>query len=198
MSEDEPGRPPEDASEAPTGSEDIPEESVDSGADPEASTGSEDAPEFEFPSEDPDAEDPREGPMGDLAAEIDRRREEEGDDADLGDLFEESDVEAVDREALWRQVAGEEAAELVDSDVDGSDDGPTVQSPTPEATEDPGDRAERVVEKRSYCQGCEHFSAPPEVHCSHEGTEILEAVDMEHFRVVDCPVVAEDEELENV
>jgi hypothetical protein len=175
-------------------SEDDPTEGSE---DPEPATGSEDAPEFEFPSADPDAEDPREGPMGDLAAEIDRRRESDGD-ADLGDLFEDTDVEEVDREALWRQVAGEEAAERVDAEVDGSADGPTVESPSIDGEESHGDRAERVVEKRSYCQGCEHFSAPPDVHCSHEGTEILEAVDMEHFRVADCPVVAEDEELENV
>jgi hypothetical protein len=156
----------------------------------------------------------REAPLGDLAEEVERRRAEADDDVPMDELFEDSDVEGFDREALWRQVAGEDAAEQVVDDASPTDTAaatPTIEdsaevsesSPPPvpgtQSSDDEGaDRAERVVEKRSYCQGCEYFSAPPEVHCTHQGTEILEAVDMEHFRVVDCPVVAEDEELENV
>jgi hypothetical protein len=52
------------------------------------------------------------------------------------------------------------------------------------------------VSKHRYCEQCEHFSAPPEVACSHDGTEILEFVDLETVRLVDCPVVARRRELE--
>jgi hypothetical protein len=52
------------------------------------------------------------------------------------------------------------------------------------------------VSKHSFCEGCEYFSAPPDVACGHDGTEILEFVDLETVRVVDCPVVAERRELE--
>ena len=52
---------------------------------------------------------------------------------------------------------------------------------------------ERVVDKRSYCQRCPHFSAPPETACSHEGTTIVESVDFSRFRVRNCPMIdAED------
>lgn len=47
------------------------------------------------------------------------------------------------------------------------------------------------VSKHSYCERCEYFSEPPEISCSHEGTEIVEFVDMETVRLVDCPIVAE-------
>jgi uncharacterized OB-fold protein len=53
------------------------------------------------------------------------------------------------------------------------------------------------VSKHSFCEHCEHFSAPPDVACSHDGTEILEFVDMETVRLLDCPVVAERRELED-
>lgn len=54
------------------------------------------------------------------------------------------------------------------------------------------------VNKHAYCEGCEYFSAPPDVACSHEGTEILEFVDVDTVRVVDCPVVAERTALQDV
>ena len=55
---------------------------------------------------------------------------------------------------------------------------------------------EQVVPKRSYCEKCEHFAAPPETACEHPGTEIRELVDMEHFRVSRCPVVAKRRDIE--
>lgn len=67
------------------------------------------------------------------------------------------------------------------------------RSTDPEA--DTVDSGESIVPKRSYCERCEHFSAPPEVGCTHDGTRIVEMVDRGHFRVVNCPVVAEREAL---
>ncbi|MEF8756711.1 MAG: hypothetical protein V5A33_00590 [Halobacteriales archaeon] len=112
------------------------------------------------------------GPLGDLA---DRMRENadrvEGGD----DVFEAVDVGTVDQETLWKQVASDE--EFV--------------------VEGPGDR-EDVVDKSTYCETCEFFAGPPEVRCTHEGTSIRELVDLEHFRVRNCPVVIEEEALENI
>lgn len=49
---------------------------------------------------------------------------------------------------------------------------------------------EAIVPKRRYCEQCEYFSAPPDVACANDRTEIRELVDMKHFRVYRCPVVA--------
>jgi hypothetical protein len=69
-----------------------------------------------------------------------------------------------------------------------------------EATEGPGDEEGRryaEVSKHTYCEGCEWFSDPPEVSCTHEGTEIVEFLDMETVRLLNCPVVAERRALRN-
>jgi hypothetical protein len=58
------------------------------------------------------------------------------------------------------------------------------------------DRTYAEVSKHRYCEGCEHFTAPPRAACTNEGTEILAFVDMETVRVVDCPIVAERRRLE--
>lgn len=54
------------------------------------------------------------------------------------------------------------------------------------------------VSKHDFCERCEFFSPPPDVDCSHEGTEIVEFRDMETVRVVDCPVVAERRRLDGL
>lgn len=97
-----------------------------------------------------------------------------------GDPFEEIDPEPVDEDAVW--------ADLVGSDGDGVD-GATVADAvgTGPAVDIEGDEA--VVPKRSYCERCEHFAAPPETACTNPGTRIRELVDVEHFRVSNCPVV---------
>jgi len=48
-----------------------------------------------------------------------------------------------------------------------------------------------VVPKSSYCERCEYFSEPPEVSCSHQGTEIHELPDRTNLLVSNCPIVAE-------
>lgn len=105
--------------------------------------------------------------------------------------------------------AGEPTAEESDSDTPAFDDAFDRQEPDeidgerlrnrlegddPETVPDDG-RAVREVEKRSYCQGCEHFSEPPAVACTREGTEIVAVSTVETFRVADCPFVLEDEAL---
>lgn len=118
-------------------------------------------------------------PLADVAAEVDRRRAA----ADEDDLFEEAfaDVSVeVDDEDVWERLDAD--AEIREASADA----------TPEGV------VERVVDKALFCQRCEHFDEPPEMGCTHEGTEIVELVDVEHVRVRDCPVVAEREHLEGL
>lgn len=115
----------------------------------------------------------RDAPLDDLARSVRERRESAGEAEP--DLFEEREVAEIDADAVWERLEGE--------------------APTREATEE---RTVRVVEKADYCEGCPHFSSPPDVHCTHEGTEILELVDVDRFRVAGCPVVHEEERLEEL
>jgi hypothetical protein len=120
--------------------------------------------------------------------------------SDVDELFEEMDVSNVDTDALWESVLDGSDAEPVDFDADdtgGADDaaqrdgradadrewGATFE---PEADE----QQETVVSKDSHCESCYFFSAPPEVACTYEGSEIVEIVDSERFEVRNCPVVA--------
>jgi hypothetical protein len=114
-------------------------------------------------------------PLSSLASSVSDRRTDTAERHD-DELFDEEDVPEIDAEAVWERL--------------GEDEPPEV----PDDTE----HDVRVIEKRSYCEQCPFFSTPPDVGCDHEGTEILELVDMDHFRVVDCPKVLEDERLERL
>ena len=118
----------------------------------------------------------RDGPLSDLASAVDERTGGSGDGSDdaFDDLFEREDVAEIDSEQLWERLEND-------------------RSPTDLLEEE---REIREIEKHTYCHQCEHFSAPPSVECTREGTEILELSSLETFRVADCPVVLEDEELE--
>lgn len=116
----------------------------------------------------------RAGPLGAVADAVDERRSR-GESIDEG-LFAEEEMPEVDAEVVWTQL----------------EEGGPVAPPSP-------DREEiRTVEKGTHCERCEYFSAPPEMHCTHDGTEIRELVDVDHVRVVNCPVVRENEELEKL
>jgi len=86
------------------------------------------------------------------------------------EAFEEAEVGTVDEQEVWTQIGDDEP-------------------PAPE----PG--REVVVPKIGYCERCEFFADPPEMGCTRAGTTIVELVDREHVRVVDCPVVEEREAL---
>lgn len=121
----------------------------------------------------------REGPLGDVAAEVDeRRRRTTGTDGP----FESVEVGEVDGEKLWERLA---EGDRVDVAV------------PPEATdgeEDLEDRDVRTIPKGT-CHGCPYFGEPPALACTHDGTDILEMPDSDHFRVADCPMVIEEEQL---
>lgn len=88
-------------------------------------------------------------------------------------IFESVDVESVDPDEVWASLDQEPPAPSVDSS--------------------------RYVEvsKHRFCEQCEHFSSPPNAHCTHEEAEIIEYLDMETVRLLNCPVVAEQRELED-
>ncbi|MFC7019397.1 MULTISPECIES: hypothetical protein [Haloarcula] len=96
----------------------------------------------------------------------------EGDPFGDESVFERVDVGTIDADSVWAQITG-------DADLSDAASGSRYAE----------------VSKHRYCEQCEHFSAPPDVHCSNEGTEILEFTDMEQVRLLDCPVVAEQREL---
>ncbi|WP_222918556.1 hypothetical protein [Natrinema sp. SYSU A 869] len=124
-------------------------------------------------------------PLADLAATV-----EGTDDADrsrlsapdFDDLFDRQDSTEIDGDRLWERL------EADDPDAALSPDGPGAASA-------PDDRETHEIDKRSYCQGCDHFADPPAVACDHEDAEILAVPTMTTFRVADCPFIL-DESLE--
>ena len=112
-------------------------------------------------------------PLADLAADVDARRR--GDEDDLFDsAFDEQPYEEVEEDSVWDAVEEEQASEF-------GAVGEVVEA---------GEKT-YVVSKRNFCERCRHFSEPPEVHCTHEGTEIREFPDMDHVRLYSCPIVEE-------
>lgn len=117
-------------------------------------------------------------PLGDLADRIRSRNEPsiaESADAAVDGLFQEEPFEGVESDDLWEAM--DDATAL----------GPEVEAGS--------SRNEHIIPKRGYCEGCEHFSAPPDIHCNHAGTSIIEFTDIDHVRVRNCPVVAERQAL---
>ena len=140
-----------------------------------------DRPGEDRPGKDRPESDRRE-PLGDLTEEIERRRSR--DDDSFEDAFEEVSTGSVDADAVWEELSRDDVEPTAEPAFEPAESGL-----------DSGDRDVRVIDKRSFCQGCRYFSEPPTVACSHEGTTILELVDIGHFRVADCPMVAEAEQL---
>lgn len=129
-----------------------------------------------------DADDPQidpDAPLGGLADEL--AREDEAAATPEEDPFEEVDVGELDAEEVWEEVV---EGDGVDAPPPGAGVGPATESE---------DLPEHVVDKREYCQRCPHFAEPPDSTCAHEGTEIVEVVDSDHFRVRNCPIVQEAE-----
>jgi hypothetical protein len=124
--------------------------------------------------------DPREGSPADVdpVADEDDDMLETDEEADpfeeMEGAFEEMDVEDVQPDEVWTDVADAEQR--------------SVSAGT--------ERTYAEVAKSEFCENCEYFSSPPDAHCEHEGTEIIEFTDMQHVRVVDCPIVAERRGLE--
>jgi hypothetical protein len=145
----------------------------------------------------------------DPTADLVDEQGEEAPAADPEELFESVEVGDVDSESVWASLEDEgEATQGVpgesvategaqpDASVDEDGPGPAPFGAAVERVErdDPGAvRSDHVVPKKKFCQQCQYFSAPPTVACSHEGTDIVEIPDTDHFRVRGCPMVEESE-----
>ncbi|RXK51758.1 hypothetical protein [Halorientalis pallida] len=107
-------------------------------------------------------------PTDDPFASFSTTRRDEGDDP--FDAFESAGVDEIDPDAVWEDLesGGAEAEERTYSEVS----------------------------KHRFCEGCEHFSPPPEIECTHESAAIVEFLDTETVRLLNCPVVAEQRALE--
>lgn len=132
------------------------------------------------PSESRSSEPDSGAPLDDLAERARRDRERPPAEDAVMEAFETVDVDDVAVEDLWTELEGEDLDDTVDE---------------PRSTTE---REISVVSKRDYCMRCQYFSAPPEVRCTNEGSEILEMVDTEQFRVADCPILRGEAELENL
>jgi len=171
------------------------QESTDSGEHEDPDTPTDDDTGIEFTEEDPNLglpsssgeDDASDSPGMEFAtsdsdqslSESDQFPEDarrEGDPFDsAGNVFEEMDISQLDPDEVWEGLASAEARGSI--------------------ADDKG-RIYAEVSKHSYCEQCEHFSEPPDIECLYEGTEIVEFLDMDTVRLVDCPIVAERRELE--
>ena len=110
-------------------------------------------------------------PLSELSRGVRERRRRKEREPDAFAAFDRGPLADLDDEELWTELSADPDVSMAESTADGRD--------------------VRVVAKR-VCHGCPHFAAPPDVRCTHEGTEIRRLEDLDHFRVVDCPVVAEE------
>ena len=96
------------------------------------------------------------------------------------DPFERMEVDEVDIDGVWDALdAASEAAAAEPESAEPAE--PESAEPT-----------EHVVNKRTYCQRCPHFAAPPDTACTHEEATIVETLGFDEFRLRGCPMVTED------
>ena len=120
----------------------------------------------------PGGDDDPEAPLADLAERVEARRDRTGEDR-FEASFAEPEFEEVDAESVWEESPEEDSAFGAIGRV--IEEGEETH----------------VVSKRNFCERCRYLSSPPEVRCTHGGTEIREFVDKDHVRVHACPVVEE-------
>jgi len=112
------------------------------------------------------------------------------------EAFEEVDVDDLDTDEVWTDIAEGTTDDTPVTSDDQTGDTPVTSDDqtgdTPVTPDDQTDEEETVeVSKHAYCENCRFLSEAPEIHCTHEGTEIVEFIDMETVRLSNCPIVAE-------
>ena len=169
------------------------------------------------PAEESDRAASDDAPLSDLARRVGRKRHDRGDedsddpddsasDTDLDpelstgpppdpdeDPFEQMSVGEIDEETLWASLGSDETTGVgvgAASNAETGSLGDVGPAPGVESVGDAGSTLpEHVVPKDTYCQSCPYLDDPPALACTHEGTEIVEVVDNERFRVRNCPMV---------
>ena len=122
-------------------------------------------------------DEPADEPLSELRGDVEKRKANAAEfDADE-EPFHEEQVAEIESEAIWADLLMAEG----EGEAEGAMD-PVIG--TGHATEQSG----QIVPK-TLCHRCEYFGEPPELHCTHEGTTIHEMVDMDHYRVSECPMV---------
>jgi len=164
-----------------------------------------DPPDGDDPDPDGDATDP--GQSGDPVERIDQSEwetdvslpEDDGSPVDVGEPVTDTDdpFSGMDERGGDPFGSGESVFEAVDVE---SVDPDEVWASLGESTTDAETSTESryaEVSKHRYCEQCEFFTGPPEVSCTNEGTEIIEFLDMETVRLLNCPIVVEQREIGN-
>lgn len=109
-----------------------------------------------------------------------------GEDAGEDDPFEEMSVGDIEAETLWSSLESDDSADQV-----GLGEPANSVSEAGTTTRTSSRATEHVVSKTEYCQKCPYLTDPPELECTHDGTEIVAVVDADHFRVRECPMIDE-------
>jgi len=123
------------------------------------------------------------GPLSGLREDIEARRDRRANATpDAEDVFETGNDEPVlDGEQVWEDLLEGQADEAGMLAF-----GEQVEDETADV---------RIIPDR-ICHNCKYFADPPDLHCTHDGTEIRRVVDMDHYEVVDCPVVKHRSDLD--
>lgn len=126
-------------------------------------------------------------PLEEMADDV-RRRRQRRDEGPESDPFEQMDVGEVDGEVVWEELLTQEELSEAERAV-----GAGV-SATEVGAAGPGERTEHVVPKDEFCSRCPYLTDPPMLACDHDGTEIVEVTDADHFRVRGCPFAGREED----
>lgn len=177
--------------------------------------GAADGPAPDDAAPDPETPEPHEpasgddAPLSDLAERMSRQRRDRSDvdsaepapdiEPELSegpppepddDPFDRMSVGEIDEEELWSSLGSDDAGVGVGAAPDAGSLGGVEPASGVESVDGAGpETREHVVPKDKYCQSCPYLDDPPELACTHEGTEIVEVVDSERFRVRNCPMV---------
>lgn len=128
-----------------------------------------------------------EAPLSGLRANIEERRQQrrqrESSNPAVDEAFQEAVTDpVVDGEQVWEDLLTGQ-----DEDAGVLAFGEQVESESADV---------RIIPNR-VCHNCTHFGDPPELHCTHDGTTIRRMVDMDHYEVVECPVVKNRSDLQD-
>ena len=107
-------------------------------------------------------------------AELDTSADPDAPPGSVEDPVERMAVDEVDMDDVWDALEDDTDLPLADEEMPG-----------------PDTRSDDVVDKRTYCHRCPHFAEPPTTACTLDGTDIVEVIGFDEFRLRGCPMVSE-------